>query len=1737
MQVQLRKEERVVRVREYGAFTRIQATLGILSVFCMLLSTPHTLSSQELIPDLQTAEYDHQFMNQFYGQVYFQNNLTSWTNYVQNYVGTARAAWEASVDTAINSYVDNITTSDNFNSVDAYKDYVLKEMQSQKSQALLNWEDEANRHFLENQSEFVSKLNTNYVDSSYLSRIGQQSLYNQYLNNLAVTQNLQNQVAVAATSWQNTYNQNYQQGLNDFASSITNITEQYESIKNSIAQNHSIFQQNLDVINQYKTTVVNSIKGMLDSFQTDLDTGVSCNLDGGCTYHEKGGALNTAGELLKDFLSQMRPKVESAALDPSLFFSEISSSFSTFLQSQKDLANSKYEFHESNILTYQNSTGINYDTYRNYSQAQIDALRNAIIYQQYGAGSAIFSNDQWGYAGGGGALYNVDFHRANFSTISDANHRDIYESIYLSLWGGDLNFGVTKDTLQRILGSNYEVTRVLEANIYSDWQNGANTDGLAWLYLKKIQGNFRIDGNAFAFWTAVRAIPPYVAWDHHFQMSSLQAGLLYEVKDKNQEALATHWNGTTSSLGNQLSLFTDKISPAISNWETQVKSYNDFYTAWQAEASQLEADAEAQYEQSLANLEREKTAWLAAMEKERNDGISQWTNLYQQAGQMQNQSDYVNFVNNANATVNGVGTGNVATNTSSIVSKFDNAIDQLAQRKFDTEPPATPTFTSSALDEGKLYAGGSSGGFSGVGGAVKSIQENFLKGTTDYIENKIGSAFGVGSFSPVSGSSGGYSILGAASEKKVDTSLSVNGKDVFNYFQETTNGVYQYSQILSANENNENAQRIEQQKLINQYAYVVNWDNRAEGALSAINQYYLDQMNAFQCNRGCTDYQGAFDARFQAEIAQLKNQGLEYLNGKIVKSLTLEEKILVGQADYKTLTDDQKKDFGKCFANPTQGSCGQLLVQEFDYSINEVSNVATLTKRISDGSIAGRDANGYYSGKKDEVRHISLSNLEMVSAPKDKGLFDVWEEADWQSFADASSNALNDFYTNLSKDSTAIGNATTSIRKTEAANEKAFQQRKTNQEKNDSLIQELALAYFTGGAAGVQASIRGKIEDHINTELAKAWISATGGSEEDIQMASMLIDFMKGRVEARRIESRSNFVSISNPIQAVENMVRNSLSTQINFMNNATNGVFGSVLNIALLPYTLLAQGVMGKEAFNDKMDQAHTRENRMAEIKANEFELGKAGVSQAVAGATGLPVDLISTAIADYHGERQAARVRETFQRDPFAFIGANVIGAIGGLVKTVVVATGVTESEFQSALNANHAIVNSGNYDPASYTQASLVFSYQYYGMKSSEAHYNTSVIDVSDTRAVVDELGKQAIANHIATSMGIDPSVAKGFVDKGYADHQQRINDRKAQAAAIEQVAVTAATTAITMGAGAALSAMVSSTNAAISAMGTAIANFGNAVGSAVGSFFGATASGTSVMVTNAMGAAVNVGSTAVNTVSAFANALVQGTYGSRNGIEGALAGVANGLIGGLMKGDALSGIKDAYFGGMTPGLGITYSPDNGWGGMIGLGNTIQNASISFSQHGDTTVQGSYSLGGGVQLAGDVTTNGAANIGLNYNPTGEGPRRDWNFSLMYDMAGTGLSASAGYTHPGSTLGLTSTINRDGLSTSAELTGVSIATNGPNGFQMDELNFAEQNINAAQDKTQDDQNPKVLGSDDSPPNDNDFFDDMANAGTALAGLLAGGTAVVTGLFGGSPTPAAGRPATPTPSTSETVV
>ncbi|TGN14472.1 hypothetical protein, partial [Leptospira ilyithenensis] len=81
------------------------------------------------------------------------------------------------------------------------------------------------------------------------------------------------------------------------------------------------------------------------------------------------------------------------------------------------------------------------------------------------------------------------------------------------------------------------------------------------------------------------------------------------------------------------------------------------------------------------------------------------------------------------------------------------------------------------------------------------------------------------------------------------------------------------------------------------------------------------------------------------------------------------------------------------------------------------------------------------------------------------------------------------------------------------------------------------MAYISGGVAGIKSSIKGKIEDQINSSLAGAFIRATGGSEDQIAFVSDIMSFMRGKMQEKQVKARANTMSMSNPLRSIENMV------------------------------------------------------------------------------------------------------------------------------------------------------------------------------------------------------------------------------------------------------------------------------------------------------------------------------------------------------------------------------------------------------------------------------------------------------------------------------------------------------------------------------------------------------------------------------------------------------------------------
>ncbi|WP_135762895.1 hypothetical protein, partial [Leptospira ilyithenensis] len=158
-----------------------------------------------------------------------------------------------------------------------------------------------------------------------------------------------------------------------------------------------------------------------------------------------------------------------------------------------------------------------------------------------------------------------------------------------------------------------------------------------------------------------------------------------------------------------------------------------------------------------------------------------------------------------------------------------------------------------------------------------------------------------------------------------------------------------------------------------------------------------------------------------------------------------------------------------CYVDPTQ--CKSLLRQDYTYTVNKETNIATLTKSISNGQIGGRRDGKYISGAQTETRYVSLAEVKPIMAPKGKDLFDSWGEEEWDNIGSQQNAVLKNFYdVGLAGDVKRISSAANDISAVKERNEKKFQEAKIAAESADSFIKDMIMAYISGGVAGIKSS-------------------------------------------------------------------------------------------------------------------------------------------------------------------------------------------------------------------------------------------------------------------------------------------------------------------------------------------------------------------------------------------------------------------------------------------------------------------------------------------------------------------------------------------------------------------------------------------------------------------------------------------------------------------------------------------
>lgn len=1604
--------------------------LAKYKIILMFLFFGISIKSQVVVPDLEVPGYESNFMREVYGRSYFAGSLSNWNEQVLYYQDMLRASWEDQVDEAIFDYVNTITTGDSVNDVEAYKDYVLRELESQKSVALTNWQETANLDLLSNREQFLTRLTSSQLDESYISRMGMTEYYNQ-VKSYQEAQRLQTEIQAAANSWSQNFNQNFQQGISDFTTAFSSIESNYQNLLNSIDSNDQAFQANLTAINEYKSFVKDSIRSVLTSFEEEL--GKACTERYGCVYREANGDLNAAGLKLQSLVDQIKPKLNDNSINPTMELTIFSQQVRDFLIDQQIGADSEFNRYNPWINSLQTDPFTQYTLSDNvydsgyaYSDTTKSNLISSVMYGDYEYWSGITRQSWWtGEGDNDPALINlVNALQADYNN-------------------GDTNYTQLSAMLRGNLGPDKVLTQIHMANAYArdrEGRNNAKFMGVPIAYVQRsgFEGNMLAGANNFAFfgipgqtnwnqWAALRCAPIGCIVDHH-QLDSVIMAITYSVKDLVVESQANYWKSIDSSMQGQVGKYNNEILPAVQNWEAQVANYDRFYTEWKVQADVARERAQADYEASLASLEAEKQAWIANSQNEYRDGYLQWSELSAnaQSGKAV-PADIKTEIRNISSSNTFASIKPVGLNT--LVESFNSNLETIANQGF--------TFTDQPAD-------------------------SFLNATTRLQAGET--------------NTGNYTLLGAYNQKTINTSLEIGGKEYSSIIQGTTTGIYQYSQLISVNDSNKQTALREQEKLLNQNSWNIEYasieigkmvDGLYQGTglkdevainniLKEFNNSARYQISMENCQKEARVNVDCFsDVVHKGRIEELSKLGYEYKEGKVVRKLDRSEEIRLGTfKDYQSLTQAEKEEYGSCYVDPslcktTNGK--SLLRKDFDYTIDKQANIATLTRVINSGQIARRDGENFINGTQVETRSINLAQVKSVMAPKGKDLFDTWGQEDWEDFSTQSSDKLKSFYeVGLVAVGRTTQNAVASIRKIESHNEKKFQNTVEGIKTQESMLKELALAYLTGGMAGVQAALKGKVEDKINSSLAEAFIRATGGTMEDVQRVSDAFSFVRGRIEQNKIKSRENYYSVNDLGGSMERYFKNIdpiTSTARRLVEAAPQiPFFGPMITTMTGVGLAVTKEIVGDKQYNSTMDRVTARKDRLVEIKANERSMAKSYVDKAISEGSGISLELVSQQSTDFLGARDAARVRNA--NNARWGVLDQAVGVVGGIVKTAFNAFGMKDRDFAAALKDGNRLLFAGSVETTYGEKAALAGANQYWGMSGPGLSYQTNVLKIGDNKGIVKEFGQQALVTAIAKAQGWDKDIVNSIVRKEYGKYEQRQTDKKVQADAIRDTAKLAATILLPGGI-AAIAGQFAGMAGQIGQIATRIADFADK---------------------------------SSKVFNAIVRGAVQVVDGTRNGINGVAAGLGNAVLGVM----GASGVFDfgtsmGIFSQSAVGLGISYDKDRGYGGMIGIGNSTTNASVGFYQHGATSLDASY----GVSDYSQVTLSHSGNstqVGMNVNG-GEGDRKGFNLSLNYDIQQGMASGGIGYTmsddsNPFNKMGINLNFDRYGMTSSAQYDGINLASMGPAGFSMQEIDWAMLNINEAQDRQKFNQDKTYLAS-----------------------------------------------------------
>ncbi|MBM9502903.1 TIGR04388 family protein [Leptospira sp. 201903071] len=310
--------------------------------------------------DLNTTAYQANDWDSLFEQVFHLSNVASWDQNVNQQFTTFRADWETQANLEFSNILSSITQTDGVLGNQAYIDYVTNYLKIEKEDAAKDWEVLASTRIQQERTYFLTSLQNSQVDA---------------LGN-SIPNQTRAEISQALAEWNANAQQNVQVGLYEFQKTLTDLQSTFQTMWNSISATDAEFAANLQQIEAFEAQVRDTIKGNNDGLKAYLlqqsllhnrdATGVSQLGDFSALTSAQlltafnsidETKLNTAGRRLKDLIDDL-----STALDPAnpASLTDIADTMQDYLQEQ---------------LTYANTTALGYRAaeYNNWSYADPDS--------------------------------------------------------------------------------------------------------------------------------------------------------------------------------------------------------------------------------------------------------------------------------------------------------------------------------------------------------------------------------------------------------------------------------------------------------------------------------------------------------------------------------------------------------------------------------------------------------------------------------------------------------------------------------------------------------------------------------------------------------------------------------------------------------------------------------------------------------------------------------------------------------------------------------------------------------------------------------------------------------------------------------------------------------------------------------------------------------------------------------------------------------------------------------------------------------------------------------------------------------------------------------------------------------------------------------------------------------------------------------------------------------------------